>query len=106
MPDAHELPASLGKLVRRQALALDPTRFEADTRRLVRVVEKTLAEEEARRRGAGRPATEESRLTPVQTMAASLRADGPAEVDVAEAALRRLAGDESERVARAAQGGL
>jgi hypothetical protein len=106
MPDAHELPASLGKLVRRQALALDPTRFEADTRRLVRVVERTLAEEEARRAAEARPATEESRLTTVQTMAASLTADGPAEVDVAEAALRRLAGDESERVARAARAAL
>jgi hypothetical protein len=80
IPDAHELPASLGKLVRRQALALDPTRFDADTRRLVRVVEKTLAEEEARRAAEARPATEESRLTTDQTMA----------------------GDESERVAPAA----
>lgn len=49
MPQAQELPASLGKLVHRQALELDPNRFEADTRRLLRVVEKTLAEEEARR---------------------------------------------------------
>ena len=49
MPQAQELPASLGKLVYRQALELDPNRFEADTRRLLRVVEKTLAEEEARR---------------------------------------------------------
>src|SRR3954471_1637022 len=55
MPGEHELPASLGKLVRRQALALDSTRFEADTRRLVRVVEKTLAEEEARREAAAPP---------------------------------------------------
>jgi hypothetical protein len=103
MPDKHQLPASLGKLVHRQALELDPNRFEADTRRLVRVVEKTLAEEEARREAEARRAAEESRLTTVQTLAASLEEDGPAEVDAAEAALRRLAGDESERVAQAAQ---
>src|SRR4051812_14237949 len=103
MPQVHELPASLGKLVRRQALELDPNRFEADTRRLVRVVEKTLAEEEARRDAEARREAEESRLTTVLTKAASLRADGQAEVDAAEAALRRLAADESERVAQVAQ---
>jgi TIR domain len=103
MPHADQLPASLGKLVHRQALALDPNRFEADTRRLVRVVEKTLGEEEARREAEARRAAEESRLATVQTVAASLRADGQAEVDAAEAALRRLASDESERVAQAAQ---
>jgi hypothetical protein len=103
MPHADELPASLGKLVHRQALALDPNRFEADIRRLVRVVERTLAEEEARREAEARRAAEESRLTTVQTIAASLSADGQAEVDAGEAALRRLASDESERVAQAAQ---
>jgi TIR domain len=56
MPDTDQLPASLGKLVRRQALELNPNRFEADTRRLVRVVEKTLAEEEARREAEARRA--------------------------------------------------
>ena len=71
MPDADQLPASLGKLVRRQALELNPNRFEADTRRLIRVVEKTIAEEEARRgeqqRGAklwALPANEERRRHP------------------------------------------
>jgi hypothetical protein len=103
MPNVDQLPASLGKLVHRQALELDPNRFEADFRRLVRVVEKTLAEEEARRNAEAQRAAEESRLTTVQTIAASLRDDGQAEVDAAEAALRRLASDESERVAQAAQ---
>jgi len=97
MPRADQLPDSLGKLVHRQALELDPNRFEADSRRLVRVVERTLAEEEERRED------EESRLTTVHTMVASLRADGQAEVDAADAALRRLASDENERVAQAAQ---
>jgi hypothetical protein len=103
MPHAEQLPPTLGKLVNRQALELDPNRFEADTRRLVRVVEKTLAEEEARRDAEARREAEESRLTTVLTKAASLRADGQAEVDAAEAALRRLAADESERVAQVAQ---
>ena len=106
MPEAQELPASLAKLARRQALELNPNRFEVDTRRLIRVVEKTLAEEEARRQAEAQRASEESRLTTVETLAASLRADGQAEVDAAEAALCRLAGDESERVARAAQAEL
>jgi TIR domain len=106
MPQAHELPANLGGLVRRQALELNPNRFEADTRRLVRVVERTFAEEEARRKAEARRAAEESRLSTVQTMAALLRADGPAEVDAGEAALRRLVTDESERVAQAARGVL
>jgi hypothetical protein len=103
MPPAEQLPPSLGKLVNRQALELDPNRFEADTRRLVRVVEKTLAEEEQRREAEARREAEESRLTTVLAKAASLRADRQAEVDAAEAALRRLAADESERVAQVAQ---
>jgi TIR domain len=103
MPRADQLPASLGKLVYRQALALDPNRFEADTSRLIRVIEKTLAEEEARREAEARRAGEESRLTTVHTVAGSLRADRRAEVDAAEAALRRLAGDQSQRVAQAAR---
>ena len=44
MPRADELPASLDKLVRRQALELSPSRFEFDTRRLLRVLDRTLAE--------------------------------------------------------------
>ena len=85
MPRADQLPASLGKLVHRQALELNPNRFEADTSRLVRAVEKTLAEEEARREAEARRAAEESRLASVQTIAASLRTDGLAEVDADEA---------------------
>jgi hypothetical protein len=44
MPRADELPDSLVKLVRRQALELSPTRFEADTSRLLKVLDMTLAE--------------------------------------------------------------
>jgi hypothetical protein len=45
MPRAEELPASLTRLTRRQALELSPSRFEADINRLLRVLDRTLAEE-------------------------------------------------------------
>jgi len=49
MPLADELPGSLAKLVRRQALELSPARFDFDTGRLLRVLDKTLAEEKVQR---------------------------------------------------------
>jgi serine/threonine protein kinase len=58
MPRADELPDSLARLVRRQALELRPARFESDTRRLLKVLDETLGEvqseqepEERARRG-------------------------------------------------------
>jgi TIR domain len=44
MPRAEELPPSLARLVRRQALELSPARFDFDTSRLLKVVDTTLAE--------------------------------------------------------------
>jgi hypothetical protein len=44
MPRAAELPPSLARLVRRQALELNPARFDFDTGRLLKVLDKTLAE--------------------------------------------------------------
>lgn len=44
MPRADELPPSLAKLVRRQALELSPSRFHFDTARLLKVLDRTLAE--------------------------------------------------------------
>jgi TIR domain len=44
MPDAAELPKSLARLVRRQALELSPSRFTSDTGRLLNVLERTLVE--------------------------------------------------------------
>jgi TIR domain len=44
MPRADELPPSLAALARRQALELSPSRFDFDTSRLLRVLDKTLAE--------------------------------------------------------------
>ena len=50
MPRADELPASLSKLARRQALELSPSRFDVDTQRLLRALERTIteAQEQAR----------------------------------------------------------
>ena len=44
MPRGDQLPASLAALARRQALELSPSRFEFDTSRLLRVLDKTLAD--------------------------------------------------------------
>jgi hypothetical protein len=44
LPSTDELPDSLVKLVRRQALELSPARFDFDTGRLLRVLDRTLAE--------------------------------------------------------------
>jgi len=43
MPRASQLPASLAKLVRRNALELSSSRFRVDTDRLLRVLDKILA---------------------------------------------------------------
>ena len=44
MPRVDELPDSLARLVRRQALELHPARFDFDTGRLLKVLDKALAE--------------------------------------------------------------
>jgi YVTN family beta-propeller protein len=44
MPEADELPPSLGALVRRQGLELSPSRFDFDTSQLLRVLDRTFAE--------------------------------------------------------------
>lgn len=43
MPVAGQLPASLGKLVRRQAVELSPLRFSADASRLLKILAKEVA---------------------------------------------------------------
>jgi hypothetical protein len=53
MPRADELPSSLATLARRQALELSPSRFDFDTSRLLKVLDKTLAE--VRTADAGAP---------------------------------------------------
>jgi hypothetical protein len=48
MPYADELPPSLAGLVRRNALELSPARFDYDTSRLLRVLDRSLTEEALR----------------------------------------------------------
>ena len=67
MPRPDQLPPSLAKLVRRQALELGPSHFESDTNRLHDVLEKALADVHAR------PATTEPKVA-VATRQASARA--------------------------------
>jgi hypothetical protein len=45
MPGANEVPPSLAGLVRRQALELNPARFDFDISRLLKVLDRVLAEE-------------------------------------------------------------
>jgi WD40 repeat protein len=47
MPQAHQLPASLARLGRRNALNLSPDRFSSDIDPLLKVLERTLAEVKA-----------------------------------------------------------
>src|SRR5206468_8639293 len=53
MPGEDRLPDSLSGLVRRQALFLSASRFGSDTARLLRVLDKTLAEVQAPPPGPG-----------------------------------------------------
>jgi TIR domain len=67
MPRADELPASLAKLVRRQALELSPSRFDFDTRRLLRVLDRTITEaQEQARQGAERAAAHRRQIEQLQ----------------------------------------
>lgn len=56
MPHADELPESLNRLVRRQALEFSPARFEFDTSRLFKVLDTTLAEVRRSQDDGGIPA--------------------------------------------------
>ena len=95
MPRADEVPDSLAKLVRRQALELSPARFDSDISRLFRVLDRTLAEAQALpagriRRAPGRvmasvavargrlPATSVGAVARSRTQLAGTRRHGPA----------------------------
>lgn len=76
MPRADELPESLAKLTRRQALELSPSRFDLDTRRLLTVLERTITRPEGEGAAqAGLPPARE--LVEHQTAPAS-RPEAPA----------------------------
>ena len=68
MPRADELPASLSKLARRQALELSPSRFDVDTGRLLRVLERTIteAQEQARKQAEEAAARQRRQVERVQ----------------------------------------
>jgi hypothetical protein len=55
MPRAEELPPSLARLVRRNALELSPARFDYDTNRLLKVLDRTLTEVRAARGVSAQP---------------------------------------------------
>ena len=61
MPRADELPTSLARLARRQALELSPARFDADTRRLLMVLDRTVAQAKERARQDAEAAAERRR---------------------------------------------
>ena len=61
MPRADELPASLARLARRQALELSPARFDADIRRLLMVLDRTIAQAKERARQDAEAAAERRR---------------------------------------------
>ena len=58
MPRADELPASLSKLARRQALELSPSRSMSDTGRLLRVLDGVLADAQIPREYVARENTD------------------------------------------------
>lgn len=49
LPRVEQLPISLAKLVRQQALELSPNRFDGDSSRLLLVLERAIASQQARR---------------------------------------------------------
>jgi hypothetical protein len=68
MPDPSDVPPSLAPLTRRQALELSPSRFDFDTSRLLKVLDKTLAEVQ------GRPATTDAKPAMAPASRSSLSA--------------------------------
>lgn len=59
-PRAAELPPSLAKLARRQALELSPARFKSDTARLIKALNRSLVEAQAQQAVAAHPASSAS----------------------------------------------
>lgn len=78
MPRGDQLPPSIAPLVRRQALELSPTRFRADTERLLDVMERTLADIQDEQ--PGEPVVEApAEITPEEP--AEVPAEAPAEAE-------------------------
>jgi hypothetical protein len=64
MPDEDQLPPTLAPLAHRQALELSPARFDSDTSRLLRVLDKTLAVELSPAEGATGRSSSSTELPP------------------------------------------
>src|SRR5829696_6411414 len=94
MPTADQLPASLSKLTRRQALQLTPARFEADIGRLLRVLVRTLAEQQAQR---------DAKAQAQREAKAKSQQDAEAEEVAAREAEARAAREAEARAARDAE---
>jgi hypothetical protein len=78
MARADELPDSLAALVRRQALELSPARFDFDTSRLVKVLDRTLAEMRAARQDTAPMPTPGQRPQAEQASASGVQRATPA----------------------------
>jgi hypothetical protein len=66
MPRADELPASLSKLARRQALELSPSWFDIGTERLLRTLDGVLADAQIPREYVARENTDRQAREPLQ----------------------------------------
>jgi len=66
MPRADELPASLAKLARLQALELSPSWFESETTTLLRTLDGALADAQIPREYVARENTDRQALEPLQ----------------------------------------
>jgi YVTN family beta-propeller protein len=77
MPRTDELPDSLARLVRRQALELSPSRFDFDTSQLLTVLDRTLAEVQAQPAAVAAPAPPELALSATVVDLGRLRLHGP-----------------------------
>ena len=73
MPPAHELPASLAGLAHRQALELSPNRFANDTARLLRVLDRTIAQAQEQARQQAEEAAAQRRRRQVEQLQKRIR---------------------------------
>jgi uncharacterized RDD family membrane protein YckC len=103
MPRGDELPDSLAKLARRQALELSPSRFDFDTSRLLRVLERTLAEMQVRATVTKRPPLGEA-APPAEAVMGNNEAFAPLDVELAAPESKDLTSSEPTVPAKQAPG--
>jgi len=91
LPRVEQLPDTLAKLVRRQALELSPNRFEYDTTRLLRVLDKTIGQQQARGESGGQADSVAVERAVGQQDAEGAEAERRRQVAAQQAHLRQLA---------------